>query len=267
MNKGCIFLCLLTFSGLLFSQKGFPSKNYEKVLINRLNGGYEKPAAYAGVALKPHHIRILNELIQVIHESKSATQEEFTPDTGIYFYNDSDEEMACLLFSESKERIMLKENKSAKTIIASETVQHKLFDIITETLWEFKPVIPSSADSVVYTVPENKTWEQIADSFQTSIALICEINHCNKDWGLNPGRTLIVIPGVKEFRYQAPAIRQHERIRLENGQSVILHTVRKRESLYTLSGIYNIPIEKIVSFNNLNTYVLSVGQLIYIPNN
>ncbi len=258
-------MCLITLSNLLFGQKNFPSQKFEKVLINRLNSGYEEPAGYAGVALKPHHLAVLNEVIALIHESKNSVPDDFSPDAGIYFYNESDETMASLLFSESEGKITIKENNTSKTIAVEEAIQHKLFDIITETLWVFKPVVPAIADTVLYSVPENKTWEQIADSFQTDVALLCEINRYKKDWGLNAGREIIVIPGVKEFRYPAPAIRQNEKAKLEEGINVTVHTVRKRESLYTLAGIYNIPIEKIMTFNNLQSQALNVGQLIYIP--
>lgn len=45
----------------------------------------------------------------------------------------------------------------------------------------------------------------------------------------------------------------------------IKHTVKAGETLFSISRSYNVPVDDIVSFNNLSSNSLSVGQELYLP--
>lgn len=265
MNR---YFLLMVYFFLLYpalAQQGLKSPSYDKVLINKLGRGYEKPEAYAGVLLKANHISLLKMLIENIQNSSHTVAPNKSAFIGIYLYDELDRVEATILFNENQGYLMYKDSKTEKVVAAEEEMRRIMYDIITETLWIFNPVIPAVADTIYFVVPQNMTWQQIADSFKTTIPLLCEINHWEPEWGINPERNLLIIPGIRELRYPAPPIPQKEIQKLEDGTFVIVHTVKKRESLYSISGTYHFPIEQIMAFNRLSSYALNVGQLIYIP--
>ena len=269
MKKAAFVLVLIMILGLMtvVGQMRFPSGAYEKVLINALHSGYEKPAGYAGVAIKESLHPILGEIVGLFAKSNAGVIPRTLPETGVYFYDSSDKLVSKIEWSEASQYITFEDTKWKKTVLLTEEMQTKLYDIISETLWTLKPVVSGSLDTVYYPSRPNQTWAQIADTFGTSTELLCRINVCKPEWGLNPNRTVKILPNLKELRYPAPAIRQMQQVLLQDGRVAIRHSIKKRESLYSLAALYNTTVDKIMEINALDSDLLSIGQTLIIIEN
>jgi membrane-bound lytic murein transglycosylase D len=102
-----------------------------------------------------------------------------------------------------------------------------------------------------YRVQSGDSLSVIAGNFQTSIAAIQKANELNSVV-VHPGQTLL-IPG----RYQ-PASK-------EESSKAITHIVKKGDSLWTISQLYQTPVPTIVKRNNLaSSASLRPGQKIFV---
>ena len=53
----------------------------------------------------------------------------------------------------------------------------------------------------------------------------------------------------------------------ESDSNYLTYTVRNGDSLYRIANTYDVTIDEIIALNNLNTTLLSVGQVLRIPFN
>ncbi len=107
--------------------------------------------------------------------------------------------------------------------------------------------IPAQTEE--YIVKKGDTLYSIAKKFDTTIDVIKNINNLSTNV-LIVGQT-ILIPKTSD----------------DSNKNEINYTVKKGDTLYSISKAYNISIDDLKKANNLNTNTLSIGQILKIPNN
>ena len=99
----------------------------------------------------------------------------------------------------------------------------------------------------IYTVKKGDTLYGISNQFGVSVSTLAEINNI-KGSNLNVGQVLI-IPNISD----------------DNPNNMFMYTVKKGDSLYSISRIYNVSVDEIKKINYLKTYDLYIGQVLRIP--
>ena len=99
----------------------------------------------------------------------------------------------------------------------------------------------------LYTVKRGDTLYSIARQYNTTVDNLKQINGLTSNI-LNIGQTLVV-----------PTL---EIIEPEMSNSYV---VKSGDTLYSIAKEYNIPVNDLISFNNLPTTILSIGQTLQIP--
>ncbi len=101
---------------------------------------------------------------------------------------------------------------------------------------------------IIHQVSEKETLYAISKHYGVSIMNILEFNK-TADGGLEVGQ-ILQVPYVPKSRVQSA-----------NG---ILHTVSAKETLFSISKLYDVPVEDIKAQNNLSSNSLSLGQQLVI---
>ena len=108
----------------------------------------------------------------------------------------------------------------------------------------------NTEDYVVYTVKRGDTLYGIANAYNITPSLLITYNNLNNTT-LQIGQNLkIPIENTEKE---------------EQSTEFIEYTVKKGDSLYSIARTYGISVNDIMSFNNLKTNLLSIGQMIKIP--
>ena len=119
---------------------------------------------------------------------------------------------------------------------------------------------PGDNNYVSYTVEKGDSLYSIANKFGTTVEKIKTDNDLESN-NLSVGQILIVddkknVSSVKEcFGDGDYSINSLE------------YVVKKGDSLYSIAKKYNISVESLKQSNNLKTDTLSMGQILYIPDN
>lgn len=112
--------------------------------------------------------------------------------------------------------------------------------------------IPLKTDNVnnssTYIVKSGDTLYNIARKYNVSLSDIMKLNNLSSNL-LSVGQILLIPP--KDIIYDD-----------EIGEYI----VKKGDTLYKIANLYNVSVDKLIKFNNLNSNILSVGQVIKIPN-
>ena len=103
-------------------------------------------------------------------------------------------------------------------------------------------------DYITYTVERNDTLYSISQKFNTTVDKLKELNNLQTNI-LSIGQVLKI-----------PT--QNEEI---DTSSYIEYIVNPKDTLYKIGKEYNIDIEKLLDYNNLDNTILSIGQVIRIP--
>ncbi len=103
-----------------------------------------------------------------------------------------------------------------------------------------------SASASTYTVVKGDTLYGIANKFGVSVDSIKSLNNLSSN-NLSIGQVL-KIPS------------------LANDNSKLTYTVKKGDSLYSISKTYNTTVDEIKRLNNLTSNNLSIGQTLILPN-
>ena len=99
----------------------------------------------------------------------------------------------------------------------------------------------------LYTVKRGDTLYSIARQYNTTVDNLKQINGLTSNI-LNIGQTLVV-PTLEIIEPE-----------ISNG-----YVVKSGDTLYSIAKEYNIPVNDLISFNNLPTTILSIGQTLQIP--
>jgi LysM repeat protein len=102
---------------------------------------------------------------------------------------------------------------------------------------------------VIHQVAEKETLYGISKRYGTSMDEIIKYNP-NADAGLEIGR-ILKVPYVRKVASKAPV-------------GGVMHTVKEKETLYSISRLYNVDMGEIKSWNNLTSENLTLGQVLTI---
>ena len=111
------------------------------------------------------------------------------------------------------------------------------------------PKISNKEDYLLYTVKKGDNLYNIANSYNTTVSDIMSLNNLSSNI-LSIGQTL-KIP-LKE-------------VETSNSTEYTEYTIKKGDSLYSISKTYGVPIDEIMKYNGLTTNLLNVGKVIRIP--
>ena len=142
----------------------------------------------------------------------------------------------------NKYNITVDQLKKANNLTSNTLQINQVLNIPTE------PV--NKEDYVTYTVKRGDTLYGIANSYNTTPSELLTFNNLNNTT-LQIGQTL-KIP-IKDIQQE------------EQTTEYITYTVKKGDSLYSIGRTYGLSVNDIMSFNNLKTNLLSIGQNIRIP--
>lgn len=101
-----------------------------------------------------------------------------------------------------------------------------------------------------YVVKKGDSLWSIAKTYGTSIDALKELNNLTSNM-LSVGQTL-KIPGDEEL--ETPS------------NEYISYQVKAGDSLYSIANKYDVTVNELINYNNLSSIVLSIGQVIRIPN-
>lgn len=156
--------------------------------------------------------------------------------------------------------------------------------------------IPSSQTVTTYTVKKNDTLYKIANQYNTTVAELIELNQL-KTTSLSIGQeikvptetekyTTYIVKGgdslysiARQFNVTIQAIKEENslttdllsigqilKIPLENTTTAeTKYEVKSGDSLYSIAKQLNTTVEAIMETNNLKTTILTVGQILKIP--
>lgn len=105
-------------------------------------------------------------------------------------------------------------------------------------------------DYIIYTVKRGDTLYSIARAYDLTPNELINYNNLNS--------TMLSIGQSLKIPYEN--IQEEEEI-----VEYIEYTVKKGDSLYSIARTYGIPVNDIMKFNNLNSNLLSIGQVLKIP--
>ena len=111
------------------------------------------------------------------------------------------------------------------------------------------PKISNKEDYLLYTVKKGDNLYNIANSYNTTVSDIMSLNNLSSNI-LSIGQTL-KIP-LKE-------------VETSNSTEYTEYTIKKGDSLYSISKTYGVPIDEIIKYNGLTSNLLNVGKVIRIP--
>ena len=111
------------------------------------------------------------------------------------------------------------------------------------------PKISNKEDYLLYTVKKGDNLYNIANSYNTTVSDIMSLNNLSSNI-LSIGQTL-KIP-LKE-------------VETSNFTEYTEYTIKKGDSLYSISKTYGVPIDEIMKYNGLTSNLLNVGKVIRIP--
>ena len=109
----------------------------------------------------------------------------------------------------------------------------------------------SPTEANTYTVKRGDSLYQIARSYNTTVSELKSLNNLTSDI-LTIGQVL-KLPGYNENQNQTSTASNE-------------YIVKPGDSLYQIAKNYNTTISDLINYNNLPTTILSVGQIIKIPN-
>ena len=137
-----------------------------------------------------------------------------------------------------------------------------LNDLVTNNIYAGQVLaIPNTGDSGIttpdinntYVVQKGDTLYSVSLRYNTTPSAIINMNNLTSDI-LSIGQVLMIPTDIESTG---------------NAQDIIetnSYIVQKGDTLYSISRRYNVSIEDIKSANNLDSNVLSVGQILIIPN-
>ena len=112
------------------------------------------------------------------------------------------------------------------------------------------PEVEESTEYKVYIVKAGDNLYSIARENNTTVNDLLNYNNLSTN-ALNVGQQLLIPTTMLD----------------ESDSNYLTYTVRNGDSLYRIANTYDVTIDEIIALNNLNTTLLSVGQVLRIPFN
>lgn len=113
------------------------------------------------------------------------------------------------------------------------------------------PTTGTTTSSDVYTVKSGDTLYSIAKKYNISVNELMNYNNLNNTT-LSLGQQLRIPSSTSQT---------------QNNSSYITYTVKSGDNLYNIARTYDTTVNDIMSYNNLTTNLLSIGQVLKIPTN
>ena len=104
----------------------------------------------------------------------------------------------------------------------------------------------------IYVVKSGDSLYSIANKYGTTVDILKSLNGLTTNL-LNVGQELKLPSKINIDIEQKPT------------ENYILYTVKKGDNLYSIARDYNTTVNNIMNYNNLNTNLLSIGQIVKIP--
>ena len=105
-------------------------------------------------------------------------------------------------------------------------------------------------DYIIYRVKRGDTLYNIANSYNISVDELKSYNNLTNN----------ILSINQEIKIPIKNIEEEQQ-----NTEFTEYIVKRGDSLYSISRTYGIPVDEIMKFNNLNTNLLSIGQIIRIP--
>ena len=123
-----------------------------------------------------------------------------------------------------------------------------------------KSAIELSGDTIYHEVKKKETLYALSKKYEISVEDIEKFNPVIKESGLQIGM-IIKIPSIPESKIES----SEEEYQIPKSDSLILHEVLLKETLYSLSKKYNVSVDSIQMVNDGLQEGLQVGTTIRIP--
>lgn len=104
--------------------------------------------------------------------------------------------------------------------------------------------IPTTESTLLYIVQVGDSLYSIATKYNTTVQDLIELNNLK-------GNTI--------------SVGQEIRVPIGEQEEYITYVVKKGDNLYSIANTYNTTVDKIKTLNNLQTNLLSIGQVLKIP--
>lgn len=181
---------------------------------------------------------LVNNTLSIGQKLKISDQDNTNISDNTYIVKKGD----SLYSIANKYGITVDQLKKANNLTSNLLQINQVLNIPTEPI--------NKEDYVVYTVKKGDTLYGIANSYNITVNELLTFNNLNNN-NLSIGQNIkIPIQNIKEEQQTTEFIE---------------YIVKKGDSLYSISRTYGIPVSDIMSFNNLTTNLLSIGQVIKIP--
>jgi len=186
-----------------------------------------------------------------------------------------------VIISNSKTDYYLKRFVKAGRVFLNDSTISKKVNLNNTNITEYASATPSeltkkTIPAKFHYVKKGETLSSIADKYNLSIANLKKKNNLHKDI-LKPKQKLIIQneevistnqSNLAENKTQnndsSAILLQNNYNNREKTTANNIHIVKKGESLFTISKIYNIETIKLKTLNNLNSNKIIVGQELYI---
>jgi membrane-bound lytic murein transglycosylase D len=128
---------------------------------------------------------------------------------------------------------------------------------VNRTAAPSEPTEEASEGSTKYVVKKGETLEKVARDHNVSIAQLKRWNHLHKDQ-INAGQSLVIFTDAQRI-----ALKQ-EKVAGSNGE-VILHIVKKGETLWDIAKAHNTEPSTLKAYNDITRNKIYAGQELKIP--
>ncbi len=81
-----------------------------------------------------------------------------------------------------------------------------------------------------------------------------------------PQKLINIVEKYKLYTYDEEVLGKKSKRKTKDGSKLIMYTVKKGDTLYSISRKFNISVESLKNNNGLNSNTISVGQELKVPN-
>ena len=114
----------------------------------------------------------------------------------------------------------------------------------------------------VHTVSSGETLYSISQDHSMTVEELIKRNKLESN-ALSIGQKLIVT-GAPLKQEEEQSVAENNKTISEQAKRDIIHTVRPKETLFSISRIYGVPVSDIKKLNKMTTYEISIGQKLVI---
>lgn len=115
---------------------------------------------------------------------------------------------------------------------------------------------------ITHSVIPGETLYSISKDYNMTVEEVIQLNKLKSN-ALNVGQQLIVTQNDVSNEEKQKVEKINNEIELQQKRDIV-HTVKPKETLFSISRIYSVPVAEIKQLNKLTTYEISVGQKLII---